>query len=72
MEFSRPEYWSGYPFPSLGDLPNPGIEPKSPALQANSLPVEPQWKPHDKARQHVKKQRLHFDDKGPYSKRFFQ
>ena len=33
MEFSRPEYWSGSPFPSLGDLPNPGIEPRSPILQ---------------------------------------
>ena len=32
MEFSRPEYWSGLPFPSLEDLPNPGIEPKSPTL----------------------------------------
>ena len=40
MEFSRPEYWSGYPFPSPGDLPNPGIEPRSPALQAGSLPTE--------------------------------
>ena len=30
MEFSRPEYWSGWPFPSSGDLPNPGIEPRSP------------------------------------------
>ena len=36
MEFSRPEYWSGYPFPSPGDLPNPGIEPRSPALQKDS------------------------------------
>ena len=34
MEFSRPEYWSGYPFPFPGDLPDPGIEPGSPALQA--------------------------------------
>ena len=42
MEFSRPEYWSGYPFPSPGDLPNPGIKPRSPALQADSLPAEPQ------------------------------
>jgi len=33
MELSRPEYWSGYPFPSLGDLPNPGIETRSPELQ---------------------------------------
>ena len=39
MEFSRPEYWSRYPFPSLGDLPNPGIEFRSPALHENSLPV---------------------------------
>ena len=40
MGFSRQEYWSGLPFPSPGDLPNPGIEPKSPALQADSLPTE--------------------------------
>ena len=39
MGFSRQEYWSGLPFPSPGDLPNPGIEPKSPALQADSLPT---------------------------------
>ena len=39
-EFSRPEYWSRYPFPSPGDLPNPGTEPRSPALQADSLPAE--------------------------------
>ena len=45
MEFSRSEYWSGYPFPSPGDLLNPGIEPKSPTLQADSLPAEPQGKP---------------------------
>ena len=45
MEVSRPEYWSGYPFPSPGDLPNPRIEPRSPALQADSLPAEPQGKP---------------------------
>ena len=42
MEFSRPEYWSGWPFPSPGDLPNPGIKPRSPSLQADSLPAEPQ------------------------------
>ena len=40
MGFSRQEYRSGLPFPSPGDLPNPGIEPKSPALQADSLPTE--------------------------------
>ena len=45
MEFSRPEYWSGQPFPSPGDLPNPGTEPRSPALQTDSLPAEPQGKP---------------------------
>ena len=45
MEFSRPEYWSGQPFPSPGNLPNPAIEPRSPALQADSLPAEPQGKP---------------------------
>ena len=43
-EFSRPEYWSGKLFPSPGDLPNPGIEPRSPALQADSLPAEPKGK----------------------------
>ena len=45
MHFSRPEYWSGWPFPSPGDLPNLGIEPRSPALQADSLPAEPQGNP---------------------------
>ena len=40
VEFSRQEYWSGLPFPSPGDLPNPGIEPGSPALQADALPSE--------------------------------
>ena len=45
MEFSRQEYWSGLPFPSPGYLPNPGIEPGSPALQADALPSEPPGKP---------------------------
>ena len=45
MEFSRPELWSGLPFPSPGDLPNPGTEAGSPALQVDSLPSEPQGKP---------------------------
>ena len=45
MEFSRLEYWSGQPFPSPGDLPNPQIEARSPTLQADSLPAEPQGKP---------------------------
>ena len=41
MGFSRQEYWSGLPFPSPGNLPNPGIEPRSPALQAGALTSEP-------------------------------
>ena len=45
MEFSRPEYWGEYPFPSSGDLPNPGIEPRSPTLQVDYLPAKPQEKP---------------------------
>ena len=44
MEFSREEYWSGLPFLSPGDLPNPGIKPGSPALQGDSLPSEPPGK----------------------------
>ena len=44
MEFSRQEYWSGLPFPSPGDLPDPGIEPGSLALQADSLLTEPPGK----------------------------
>ena len=40
MRFSRQGYCTGQPLPSPGDLPNPGIEPRSPALQANSLPTE--------------------------------
>ena len=44
MGFSRQEYWSGLPFPSPGDLPDPGIEPRSPALQADALTPEPPGK----------------------------
>ena len=44
MEFPRQKYWSGLPFPSLGDLPDPGIEPRSPALRADDLPSEPPGK----------------------------
>ena len=49
MRFSRQGYWSESPFPSPGDLPNPGIEPRSPELQADSLPTELQGKPSDRA-----------------------
>ena len=45
MGFSRLEYWTGLPSPSPGDPPNPGIEPRSPALPVDSLPTEPQGKP---------------------------
>ena len=44
--FSRQDYWSGLPFPSPGDLPNPGIKPRSPALQADALTYEPPGKPY--------------------------
>ena len=47
MGFSSQEYWNGLPFPSPGDLPNPGIESKSPALQADSLPSELQESPNE-------------------------
>ena len=46
MEFSRQEYWSGLPFPSPGDLPNPGTEPTSPVFQADSSPSKPPGKPY--------------------------
>ena len=45
MGFPRLEYWSGLPLPSPGDLPDPGIEAASPALQADSLPSDPPEKP---------------------------
>ena len=45
MEFSKQEYWIGLPFPTLGDLPDPGIKPKSPALQVDSLLSELPGKP---------------------------
>ena len=48
MGFSRPEYWSGLPFPSPGDLPDTGIEPGSPTLQTDALPsVAPGMPPAD-------------------------
>ena len=46
MGFSRQEYWSGWPFPSPGNLPHPEIETGSPALQADSLPSETIFKPY--------------------------
>ena len=49
MGFSRQEHWSGLPFPSSGDLPDPGIEPGSPALEADALTSEPPGEPPGKA-----------------------
>ena len=66
MEFSRQDYWSGLPFDSPEDLLNPGIETRSPALQADTLSSEPTRKLNDKPREHIKKQRHHIADKGPY------
>ena len=48
MGFSRQEHWSGLPFPSPGDLPDPGIEPRSPVLRADTLLSEPPGKPPGK------------------------
>ena len=67
MGFSWQEYWSGLPFPPPGDLPDPGIEPGSPAFQADTLTSEPPGKPHDQPRQHIKKQRHYFANIGSSS-----
>ena len=58
MGFSRQEYWSELPFPSPGDLPDPGIKPGSPALQADSLPTEPLGKPNKHINEVEKKKEL--------------
>ena len=55
MEFSRQQYWSGLPFPSPGDLPKPGIEPGSPALQTDTLPSEPPTGPQRKGKNQSEK-----------------
>ena len=52
MGFSRHECWSGLPFPSSGDLSDPGIEPGSPALQADALPSEPPGKANKDIKRH--------------------
>ena len=54
MEFSRQEYWSGLPLPSPGYLPDPGIKPRSPALQADALPSEPPGKPSERKRRFIR------------------
>ena len=55
MGFSKQEYWSGLPFPSPGDLPDPGIEPGPPALEADALTSEPPGKPQKAQRRHQRK-----------------
>ena len=64
MEFSRQEYWSGFRFPSPGDRPDPGIETRSPTLQADALPSEPPGKPNqgklEVVKQDSKSERQHF------------
>ena len=54
IEFSRQEYWSGLLFPFPGNLPDPGIRPESPELQANALPSEPPGKPRSIKKRVVK------------------
>ena len=70
--FSREEYWSGLPFPSPEDLPDPGIEPGSPALQADALPSEPPGKPKDDEKEtpdpEVCKLSIHDDDTRSFCK----
>ena len=58
-DYSRQEYWSALPYPPSGDLPNPGIEPGSPALQADSLPAELQGKPEGSLRTNKNAAPLH-------------
>ena len=72
MEFSKQEYWSGLPFPSSGELPNTGIEPRSPTLQADTLRSEPsshlkelekvQMKPKISRRKHIEKIRAEMNE----------
>ena len=63
MGFSRQEYWSGLPFPSPGDLPNPGIEPGSPTLQADALSSEPPGKFDSNAKTRFKILLIHYFSK---------
>ena len=60
MGFSRQDYWSGLPFPSLEDLPDPGIEPRSPTLQADALTSAPPGKPLNSLLAYGKKFGIYF------------
>ena len=55
--FPRQKYWSGLPFPSPGDLPNPGIEPTSPALASRAFTTDPPAKPRDYDTMMIKKEK---------------
>ena len=73
MGFPRQEYWSGLPFLSPGDLPNPGVEPASlmsPALAGGFFTTSATWEALDKPRQCIKKQRCYFANKDPYSQSY--
>ena len=65
IDFFRQEYWSGLPFPSLGDLPDPGIEPRSLALQVDSFTTEPPGKLEDMGRDYSWLQNLVILNPGP-------
>ena len=69
MVFPRQKYWSGLPFPSPEKLPDPGIEPRSPALQACSLPTEPPGKPQHKHIHTKYYHCLHWDKKNEANKK---
>ena len=58
IEYSRQEYWNGLPFPSPGDLPGPGIKPRSPALQADALTSEPPGKPQNTVLKRDRRERM--------------
>ena len=70
MVFSRQEYWSGLRSSSPGHLPDPRIEPESPAFRADTLPSKPPGNPMIQARQHIKEYRHYFIDKGPPSQSY--
>ena len=59
LGFPRQEYWSGLPFPSPEDLPDPGIEPRSPAFQADTLTSEPPGKPMGVTKSHIQLSDFH-------------
>ena len=68
MKFSRQEYWSGLPFPSPGDLPDPEIEPRSPALWADALPSEPLLSPTMVKATHLDAEAKPWEDSGHRAK----